>query len=68
MQCDKYELFDYVGLILGSAYSLMLRLFRNQYKWSCGDTDNIQLRRLMKIYDETLEDIDKKKELMDNAR
>lgn len=49
-------------------YYAICRLLRNRFKWSCKDIDSISVRRLMNIYEETLEDIDKEKNEMDGIR
>lgn len=65
MYTDKLDVFKYVGKMLGSAYGMMLRVFRNEYNWSCSDVDSLPISRIMTIYEETLEDIETKKDMYD---
>jgi hypothetical protein len=41
---------------LAKIYGQICRLFRNKYRWSPLIVDKIDLNRILKIYDETIED------------
>ena len=42
--------------VLTEKYNLICRLFRNKYKWSPDIVDKFDINRILRIFDETIED------------
>ena len=51
---------------LAEAYHLMCRVFRNVYKWPPQVIDEIEVWKLIRIYEETKEDQKEQKDKLEN--
>lgn len=45
-----------------AAYNMILRTFKVRFNWMPNQVDEMRLRRIMNIYDDTLEEIQSEKE------
>jgi hypothetical protein len=61
MIVDKIEILKYGVDNLIEFYYYMNRLFRNKWKWSFRDTEGLTLKQLSRVYNETIEDIQRQK-------
>ena len=57
MHLDKSEILTYGIDNLIEFYYFMNRVLRNKWKWSFKDTEDLTLKQLSRVYEETLEDI-----------